>query len=58
MKRIILTSMFIVLCNFLNSCTVDDLENNNKDKKLNVIAEIDSGGDQNGQTTIPPHKPK
>ena len=50
--------MFIVLCNFLNSCTVDDLENNNKDKKLNVIAEIDSGGDQNGQTTIPPHKPK
>lgn len=50
--------MFIVLCNIMNSCTVDDLENNTKNKKLTVIAETDSGGDQNGQITIPPSKPK
>lgn len=40
----------------MNSCTTDDLENNTTNEKLQLNVDFDSGGNQNGQTPIPPPK--
>ncbi|WP_326936569.1 hypothetical protein [Flavobacterium sp. PL11] len=56
MKKIVLLSVFTATTMLMNSCTTDDLENNLNKEKFIVNASSDSSGDQNGQTTIPPHK--
>lgn len=56
MKRIVLVIICIAISTAMNSCTSDDLEQNIDNKKFKISANSDSGGDQNGQTTIPPLK--
>jgi len=56
MKRIVLVIICIAISTAMNSCTADDLEQNVDNKKFKISANSDSGGDQNGQTTIPPPK--
>ena len=58
MKRIILVSMCILGTSVMNSCTTDDPEKNTNKEKLPVSANEGVGGDQNGQTPIPPPKQK
>ena len=56
MKKIVLLSMYTVATILLNSCTTEDLENNLNQEKFIINASSDLESDQNGQTTIPPHK--
>ena len=50
--------MCILGTSVMNSCTTDDPEKNTNKEKLPVSANEGVGGDQNGQTPIPPPKQK